>query len=302
MERLFLIEDDVDFARKLASGLRKLGYTVGTAEGPATGTTPDRGRILAQAESFRPNCVILDLDVGDGVTEEGKRLLSELRHSSGLAEAYHCVLSVHVSPEGNAGNREMKLLRSEVHQRGADLVLHKEQIMGRAGPDAAKLVAFWPKGDERCVSKPPRVLILEDSKGDIDRYQAALRGRAECLYLSPVKVTPELMEAIRRFDPELIVVDLMLGAETGMKAYPGARIVGAICNDSQLKEKRIIVCSKYINPMEKDPKAPDVPRGAIDKALPKFPFPTADDLLSALHSPNISSPSVAATRKRTHQT
>ncbi len=282
MKRVFLIEDDGDYARELAAGLRDLGYTVGMAEGLAKDTPPDRGKILAQAESFCPDRVILDLDLGDGL-EQGKRLLSELRRSPVLAKASLDVLSVHVSLEENAGSREMKSAREEVQrQRGAGLVLHKSQIGTRGSPDAAKLVALWPKGAEPVVANLPRVLVLEDSPGDVERYQQALQDRAKCLFLSPVQATDELMKTIREFDPALIVVDLMLGGEINQRKYPGARIIKTIREDSRLKGKHIVVCSKYISPEDKNPSAPDVPPGAIDKALPKFPFPTADDLLSPL--------------------
>jgi CheY-like chemotaxis protein len=234
--------------------------------------------------------VILDLDLGDGNTEQGKRLLSALRQAPALSQAYVCVLSVHVSLEENAGNREMKSIKEEVRQRGAHLVLHKEQILTGANPDAAKLVSLWPKGSEPLPMKLPRVLVLEDSEGDIDLYKEALKGRAECLFLSPVRPSRDLMKTIRTFDPALIIVDLMLGGEKEQKYYPGARIIKAIREDPQLKRMRIVACSKYINPLETDPDAPDVPRGAIDKALaktgpPEKPgFPTADDLLSPLEA------------------
>lgn len=284
MKRVFLIEDDAQFARELALGLQDLGYTVGIAEGLGKGVQPDRRNIMTQVEEFAPERVILDLDLGDGNTEHGKRLLSALKQTPKLADTFRCVLSGYIPTEENPESRQTKSIKDELHQRGADLVLDKGQLLKGFANLARELVKLWSNGDEHPPAKLPRVLILEDSEGDIERYRKALKDRAECFYLSPVKPNAELMKAIQDFDPDLIVADLMLGGLKESKRYPGANIIRAIREDSQLKLKPIVVCSKYISPLEIDPEAPGVLRKEIDKALPKFPFPTADDLLSSLHA------------------
>lgn len=281
MSRILIIEDDFDFAKELCDKLSEFGYTADfLREGIQTGQEPQRDKILRQAEDFAPDGILVDLDlVGDGDLEEGLRLIGQMKRHPVLSKAWLAALSVYID---DGDSETAKNRRKQVKERGADLAISKDKITLHHRLIPEKLIELFP--EHLRPSPLPRVMIFEDSPRDIALYKKAFADRAELRILTPMKADQRLFDTLLKFDPQVIVVDLMLGAQKDQSNYQGSRIIRDISNRKEFSQCKIVVCTKYASPLDKKPNYAlwNLKAELISCVLPKFPFPTADQFLAVL--------------------
>lgn len=121
----------------------------------------------------------------------------------------------------------------------------------------------------------PRVLLFEDSQACREQFQNVLRERAELFWAMDVRTAED---QLLRTDPDLVITDLNLFEHPSS----GVRLIRRI---KEVSNVPIVVCSKYISPMSPEESLSaqwGLPDGTVASILPKFPFPTADQLLGPL--------------------
>jgi len=123
-----------------------------------------------------------------------------------------------------------------------------------------------------------RITLIDDSRETQLRFLASVQEEVE---LQAITVAPffddQVETAIKEFDPDLIVIDLHLtrSEESGFRVL-------RLLKESSVSNIPIVVCSRFISDTSEDAnKAKALLLGAI-AALPKFPFPTLQDLFKLL--------------------
>ena len=120
--------------------------------------------------------------------------------------------------------------------------------------------------------------MIEDSTESMMKFLKSLIP-TDIVELQAVSVAPffdnKIERAIKRFDPDLIILDLLLVRE----AESGFRVLRRLKDSVLLKDVPVVVCSKYIgsDPDDRN-KSKAMKLGAV-AAIPKIPFPGVQDFL-----------------------
>src|ERR1019366_2721869 len=91
---------------------------------------------------------------------------------------------------------------------------------------------------------PVRVGVFDDSKEAIERYEVLFKNQNAKLWtFRGSLLTTEVQKAFVEFNPQLIVVDLLIGQDRA----DGYRLIKEIRKIKALDRVPIAVCSKLIN-------------------------------------------------------
>ena len=123
-----------------------------------------------------------------------------------------------------------------------------------------------------------RITIIADSRETQIRFLRTL-GLHENLEFQAITTEPffdEIIEdAIKAFNPDLIILDLRLTRDN----ESGFRVLRKLKESESLTDIPVVVCSKFITKNLKDKnKERAMTYGAV-AALPKVPFPKAEEFL-----------------------
>ncbi len=134
-------------------------------------------------------------------------------------------------------------------------------------------------GPSQDRNEPPRSLrlaIFDDAKSAIDYYRDELfKGKADILAFARPSLPHKDVERLRTFDPDLIIVDLVMGRSR----QDGLSLIRKLREQEILGPTPAVICSKLINAS---------PRGELERErTEKLPgvkaaftkYPAADDIL-----------------------
>ncbi len=129
---------------------------------------------------------------------------------------------------------------------------------------------------------PKRIVIFDDSREALKRFVERLQGTAVELrmYRRP-KLDDSIREALQKFQPQLIVVGLLMGESR----EDGYKLIKQLHEVDTLKDVPIVVCSKLINDSDlgRKEKERSLSTPGLVAAYGKIPnFPPAEELFRPL--------------------
>ena len=124
-----------------------------------------------------------------------------------------------------------------------------------------------------------RVTIIEDSRESEIEFLKSLEPQVNDVQMQLITAAPyfndKLEWAIAKFDPDLIILDLLLLD----KIESGLKILTQIKQSAALKKVPVIVCSDFIGNSPTDRNRTRALRLGAEDALSKNPFPKAHEFL-----------------------
>jgi len=124
--------------------------------------------------------------------------------------------------------------------------------------------------------------MIEDSRETIIKFLKSLPPNlplSENVELQPISVDPffddEIEQAIKEFNPGLIILDLRLKRDE----ESGFRVLRRLKESALLKNIPVVVCSKYIGKGPNDKNRLRAEKYDVAAVLPKTPFPKAEEFL-----------------------
>ena len=124
-----------------------------------------------------------------------------------------------------------------------------------------------------------RITVIEDSADAVRRLLELLSKdyNTEMQHISaPPFFDPTIEKSIERFNPALIVLDLLLIGDSDS----GKRVLRSLKGSTALRDVPVVVCSKFITTGKRsDQLRKELSDAGAAAALPKVPFPKAEELL-----------------------
>ena len=101
------------------------------------------------------------------------------------------------------------------------------------------------KHDAKDASAAPiRIAIFDDSKGALERYETHFQAEnVSVLTFCGSVLDDQTKGALVAFNPQLIIMDLLIGDDL----EDGYKLIYGVGRLEELREARIVVCSKLIN-------------------------------------------------------
>lgn len=128
-----------------------------------------------------------------------------------------------------------------------------------------------------------RITIIEDSRDTQIKFLQTL-SLQESVEIQAITTEPffdeKIEEAIREFNPALIILDLRLTRNNDS----GFRVLRKLKESVWLSDIPVVVCSKFITKDSADRNRKMAMAYGADAALPKVPFPKAESFLSHARS------------------
>jgi CheY-like chemotaxis protein len=132
------------------------------------------------------------------------------------------------------------------------------------------------------MSDSIRLTIIEDSADAAKRMleMFSKKYHTEMQHISfPPFFDESIEEAIKRFHPALIVLDLLLIGDSNS----GKRVLRSLKQSPAIKNIPVIVCSKFITSGKKsDQLIKELLEVGAAQVLPKVPFPKVSELMHSL--------------------
>lgn len=138
---------------------------------------------------------------------------------------------------------------------------------------------------EGASNAPTRIAVFDDSKEAIERYETLFKNQNAKLWtFRGSLLTAEFQIALVEFNPQLIVVDLLIGQDR----EDGYRLIKEISKIKALDGIPIAVCSKLINDSLRGKAEREfcLTSPGVKAVFGKIPdFPPANDLLAIAKKP-----------------
>ena len=124
-----------------------------------------------------------------------------------------------------------------------------------------------------------RVTMIEDSRETMIKFLHSL-PRDENVEVQAIVIAPffdnKIEQAIDEFDPDLIILDLLLTRDE----ESGFRVLRRLKESALLKDIPVVVCSKLISRGSDDKNRQRAELYNPAAVLPKIPFPEAQEFLN----------------------
>jgi len=216
-KKILVVDDSIVILKTLSAKLRSNGYQVFTAA--------DGSEAVSTVRRERPDLILLDINFppdvahGGGVAWDGFLIMSWLRR---MDEAANTPVVIITGDAAESRDRCVKEGVSGFFQKP----INNDELLAAV----QKLI-----GSEECVKNAAseirkRVLLIDDEKDW--RFMASLYMKDAGLEVLTAADGAEALEKIRGTCPDLVLLDLNLGAESGLavlkllkEQQPGLRII-----------------------------------------------------------------------------
>ncbi len=219
--KLLVVDDNPTMRQIFALSLRTVGYEVVEAA--------DGAETLAQAETERPDLILLDLSLPDS---DGLELADRLRALPGAAHTPIVAVAGFLS----------KLEVAQIQQRFEDYLLKPvdpAELVRRVGLLAP------PRKEEAPIASRPRVLLVDDSPTQLKLTRLHLEQAG--YHVTTAANGAEALALARQAPPDVIVSDVL------MPELDGFQLCLAVRRDPALAEVPVVLYSAaYIDAQDRE--------------------------------------------------